>query len=132
MGQFSIYAYTIFAFLANYQPLQACKSVKSCFGVWNLEKRLGPIDNFSWYCYHPLCSNQRAAQNMDVSKAFSRHFRYSKMTNIGHGLIDMLSTLWVLIFGGHFVLVSAYQDFKIYHHINKISIIYAKNIFLHD
>ena len=35
-----------------------------------------------------------------------------------------------VILRGHFMLVSAYQEFKIYHYINEISMAWAKNIFL--
>ena len=44
-------------------------------------------------------------------------------SRIDPGHKDILSTFWgayirVFIFGGHFVLLSAYQDCKIYHYIN--------------
>ena len=59
--------------------------------------------------------------------------KYRKIPNISLELIDIFKRifrgqysrglyLWELIFGGHFVLVSAYQDFKFYHYIIKISL----------
>ena len=49
---------------------------------------------------------------------------YRKISNISPGLIDIFKHIFGglcfggLIFRGHFVLVSAYQDFKVYYHIN--------------
>ena len=61
-------------------------------------------------------------------------FKYCKISNISPGRIDILSTFIALIFGrlicgGHFVLVSVYQDFKNYYYTNMVEIFQAKKIF---
>ena len=63
-------------------------------------------------------------------------FRYRNIPSISRGLIDIISPFWglvggayirgELIFGGHFVLVSAYKGIKFHYHINKISLLQAK------
>ena len=48
------------------------------------------------------------------------------LRTFGGAYIQTGAFIWGLIFRGHFVLVPAYQDFKIYYHINRLVIMITK------